>query len=75
MWRHLSIAVVALKTVVQRVRSNRLRFNFEMAIRTPLYPQYHPFPQIIFVYRPPTSLLHSYRGASLDLPNNIYAIN
>ena len=36
MWRHLSIAVAALKTVVQRVRSNRWRFNFEMAIRTPL---------------------------------------
>ena len=31
MWRHLSIAVVAHKTVVQRVRSNRWRFNFEMA--------------------------------------------
>ena len=30
-WRHLSIAVVAHKTVVQRVRSNRWRFNFEMA--------------------------------------------
>ena len=33
MWRHLSIAVVAHKTVVQRVRSNRWRFNFEMAGR------------------------------------------
>ena len=32
MWRHLSIAGVALKTVVQRVRSNRWRFNFEMAV-------------------------------------------
>ena len=31
MWCHLSIAVVAHKTVVQRVRSNRWRFNFEMA--------------------------------------------
>ena len=31
MWRHLSIAVAALKTVVQRVRSNRWRFNFERA--------------------------------------------
>ena len=31
MWRHLSIAGVALKTVVQRVRSNRWRFNFERA--------------------------------------------
>ena len=31
MWRHLSIVVVALKTVVQRVRSNRWRFNFERA--------------------------------------------
>ena len=31
MWRHLSIAVVAHKTVVQRVRSNRWRFNFERA--------------------------------------------
>ena len=29
MWRHLSIVVVALKTVVQSVRSNRWRFNFE----------------------------------------------
>ena len=33
MWRHLSIAVVAHKTVVQRMRSNRWRFNFEMAGR------------------------------------------
>ena len=33
MWRHLSIAVVAHETVVQRVRSNRWRFNFEMAGR------------------------------------------
>ena len=33
MWRHLLIAVVAHKTVVQRVRSNRWRFNFEMAGR------------------------------------------
>ena len=33
MWRHLSIAVAALKTVVQRVRSNRWRFNFERARR------------------------------------------
>ena len=33
MWRHLSIAVAALKTVVQRVRSNRWRFNFERAGR------------------------------------------
>ena len=32
MWRHLSIVVVALKTVVQRVRSNRWRFNFKMVI-------------------------------------------
>ena len=32
-WRHLSIAVVAHKTVVQRVISNRWRFNFEMADR------------------------------------------
>ena len=32
MWRHLSIAVVAHETVVQRVRSNRWRFNFEMAL-------------------------------------------
>ena len=31
MWRHLSIAVVAHETVVQRVRSNRWRFNFERA--------------------------------------------
>ena len=31
MWRHLSITVVSLKTVVQRVRSNRWRFNFERA--------------------------------------------
>ena len=31
MWRHLSMVVVALKTVVQRVRSNRWRFNFERA--------------------------------------------
>ena len=30
-WRHLSIAVVPHETVVQRVRSNRWRFNFEMA--------------------------------------------
>ena len=33
MWRHLSIAVVAHETVVQRLRSNRWRFNFEMAGR------------------------------------------
>ena len=33
MWRHLSIAVAAHKTVVQSVRSNRWRFNFEMASR------------------------------------------
>ena len=33
MWRHLSIVVVALKTVVQSVRSNRWRFNFERARR------------------------------------------
>ena len=31
MWRHLSMVVVALKTVVQRVRSNRWRFDFERA--------------------------------------------
>ena len=30
-WRHLSIVHIAHKTVVQRVRSNRWRFNFEMA--------------------------------------------
>ena len=33
MWRHLSIVVVALKAVVQSVRSNRWRFNFERARR------------------------------------------